>query len=185
MIYHTRSGAPINIRPMKTKDLTRVVKIDEASFTSPWSRVMYSIDIKNKPDTQANVAETCPATPDEAPLIVGMVVAYFVAGDEVHIATIAVDAPFRRQGIAEILMYDVLNMFAERGAQTSMLEVRVSNQAAQALYQKFGYEVVGERPNYYSDNHETALLMTAFHVPETLQKLKTIISQPASPQGGE
>jgi ribosomal-protein-alanine N-acetyltransferase len=40
------------------------------------------------------------------------------------------------------------------------LEVRAGNEAAQTLYRKFGFEVVGHRPRYYQDNHEDALLMT-------------------------
>jgi ribosomal-protein-alanine N-acetyltransferase len=41
-----------------------------------------------------------------------------------------------------------------------MLEVRESNLAAQAMYQKFGFEVTGRRSGYYRDNSEAALLMT-------------------------
>ena len=40
------------------------------------------------------------------------------------------------------------------------LEVRVSNGAAQALYRSFGFEIVGRRPHYYTDDGEDALVMT-------------------------
>ena len=40
------------------------------------------------------------------------------------------------------------------------LEVRKSNSAAQGLYSKFGFEIIGERKRYYSDNREDALIMT-------------------------
>lgn len=46
------------------------------------------------------------------------------------------------------------------GARVVTLEVRVSNQLAQALYLKYGFEIVGQRRNYYSDNGEDALIMT-------------------------
>jgi ribosomal-protein-alanine N-acetyltransferase len=40
------------------------------------------------------------------------------------------------------------------------LEVRVSNQVAQNLYQKYGFAIVGTRPHYYRDNQEDAHIMT-------------------------
>ena len=47
-----------------------------------------------------------------------------------------------------------------RGAQVATLEVRESNEAAIALYEKLGFEVVGSRDGYYRDNNEDAILMT-------------------------
>ena len=39
------------------------------------------------------------------------------------------------------------------------LEVRVSNAIAQALYRKYGFQIVSTRPRYYSDNNEDAYIM--------------------------
>ena len=46
-----------------------------------------------------------------------------------------------------------------RGANWLTLEVRVSNDSAQALYRKYGFSVQGTRRRYYSDNNEDALIM--------------------------
>jgi ribosomal-protein-alanine N-acetyltransferase len=78
---------------------------------------------------------------------------------QAHIATIAVHPDYRRQGIGKILLRFALDWAARNGAQRAMLEVRASNQSAQALYLQFGFEVVSRRPRYYKDNHEDALLM--------------------------
>jgi len=69
-------------------------------------------------------------------------------------------AQWLRQGIAELLLIAVTERAAEIGARVMTLEVRVSNTSAQALYRKYGFEVVGRRPQYYSDNREDALIMT-------------------------
>ena len=53
------------------------------------------------------------------------------------------------------------------GAQSSFLEVRASNLAAQDLYRKFGFEESGVRRRYYRDNDEDAILMTLSAIPET------------------
>jgi len=49
---------------------------------------------------------------------------------------------------------------ADLGARVATLEVRLSNEAARLLYQRFGFRPVGVRPHYYSDNGEDALIMT-------------------------
>ena len=80
--------------------------------------------------------------------------------DEVHIGTIAVLPEFRRQGIALSLITKVLIEANSFGAVQGMLEVRRGNIAAQELYRRLGFVVVGVRPRYYRDNQEDALLMT-------------------------
>jgi ribosomal-protein-alanine N-acetyltransferase len=55
----------------------------------------------------------------------------------------------------------MLRQAAGLGARSATLEVRVGNPSAQALYRKFGFQIVGRRKGYYKDNGEDALLMTA------------------------
>jgi ribosomal-protein-alanine N-acetyltransferase len=79
--------------------------------------------------------------------------------EETHITTIAVDPPYRGKGFGELLL---ITAFAEGLAQGSAwisLEVRVSNDAAQTLYRKYGMTVYGRRAAYYTDDHEDALVM--------------------------
>ena len=88
-----------------------------------------------------------------------MTVAWLLV-DEAHIATIAVDKDYQRVGIASKLICTALTELVNKGAILATLEVRESNQAAQALYQQFGFQAVGRRKAYYKDNHEDAILMT-------------------------
>ena len=55
-----------------------------------------------------------------------------------------------------------------------MLEVRTSNQAAQTLYQKFGFQVVHRRRKYYIDNKEDALLMNLDNLTEWVKSSELI-----------
>jgi [ribosomal protein S18]-alanine N-acetyltransferase len=91
--------------------------------------------------------------------IIGMVVVWYII-DEVHIATLAVHPDYRRQGVANRLIVTVLQKALYHGFKTVTLEVRAGNLAAQALYRKFGFEIVGKRPHYYKDNQEDAYIMT-------------------------
>jgi len=99
--------------------------------------------------------------PDErAELITGFI-GLWLLPDEVHIVTVAVRDSHRRQGIGEMLLIAALDLARERAQALMTLEVRVSNDAAIRLYDKYGFEQAGLRPRYYSDNHEDAHILTA------------------------
>jgi ribosomal-protein-alanine N-acetyltransferase len=79
--------------------------------------------------------------------------------DEAHVTTIGVDVPFRGRGFGEAMLLKLLDEAVRRGANVMTLEVRVSNDSAIRLYEKYGFSVHGIRPRYYSDNGEDAYLM--------------------------
>jgi ribosomal-protein-alanine N-acetyltransferase len=79
---------------------------------------------------------------------------------EAHIVTIAVRESQRGRGIGELLLIAVIALAILNDREVVTLEVRASNQAAQTLYEKYGFRNVGVRPHYYSDNHEDAVIMT-------------------------
>lgn len=79
--------------------------------------------------------------------------------EESHITNIAVREEFRRMGIGGKMM-DILSDVARKlGVKTITLEVRESNKNAIAMYEKAGFEVMGRRKKYYTDNYEDALVM--------------------------
>lgn len=92
-------------------------------------------------------------------LIVGFV-GVWVLPDEAHIVTIAVRDGYRRLGLGELLLISAIELAQKRGESLVTLEVRVSNVSAIELYRKYGFEQVGLRPRYYSDNHEDAYVLT-------------------------
>ena len=81
--------------------------------------------------------------------------------DEAHIMNIAVKNDFRRKGIADGMLCFMMSYAKEKGAAKMFLEVRRGNLPAQALYLKHGFNVLTVRKNYYSDNGEDAIIMTA------------------------
>ena len=72
----------------------------------------------------------------------------------------AVSPQFRRQGIAEALIKNLMDVTLSEGAEFLTLEVRKSNADAIGLYSKMGFETVGERKGFYENPREDALLMT-------------------------
>jgi ribosomal-protein-alanine N-acetyltransferase len=140
------------IRKMTIDDIEQVIAIDRLSFSLPWPERSFRFELTDNPASRCWVAEI------DAKLV-GVIVAWLIV-DEIHIATIATHPDFRRRGVARKLMAYALQNLKEEGAQSSFLEVRASNFAAQDMYRKFGYEETGVRPRYYKDNDEDALLMT-------------------------
>lgn len=80
--------------------------------------------------------------------------------DEAHLTSIAVRQIHRRQGIGELLLIGIMRLSLQMKARVVTLETRVSNMGAQALYEKYGFNRVGMRRRYYSDNGEDAVIMT-------------------------
>ena len=101
-----------------------------------------------------------PPPEERAELITGFIGVWMLP-DEAHIVTIAVRDSHRRQGIGEMLLIAALDLAREKSQPLMTLEVRVSNDAAIQLYDKYGFEQVGLRPRYYSDNKEDAYILTA------------------------
>ena len=113
--------------------------------------------------------------------VVGFVGMWYMM-DEAHITSIAVRESHRRRGIGELLLRSAIQLALELGCQQVTLEVRVSNLAPQALYQKYGFQPTGLRRRYYSDNGEDALVMstdciTSASYQQMFQRLKQQAAQ--------
>ena len=88
------------------------------------------------------------------------VAGFWIMVDEAHITTLATRNAYRRHGIGERLLIQIIEMAEQLRANVVTLEARVSNTQAQALYEKYGFRKVGIRKAYYTDNGEDAVLMT-------------------------
>jgi len=84
-----------------------------------------------------------------------------ILADEAEILNLAVVPTHRRKGLAKVLVQSLLHSFAEGGAAMVFLEVRESNRAAIAFYEKMGFARTGTRPGYYSSPPEAALVLSA------------------------
>jgi len=148
----------IFIRPMQIEDLEAVQSIDRLSFSMPWPASAYKYELEENPLSMLWVAEDVPTKGETH--IVGLIVVWFIV-DEAHIATLAVHPDHRTKGIAKALLATALRASITKGFIKATLEVRANNSVAQGLYRHFGFEIVGQRPRYYRDNNEDAIIMTA------------------------
>jgi [ribosomal protein S18]-alanine N-acetyltransferase len=138
----------VRVRRLAYSDLPAVIAIERRSFPTPWSLAMFVLEL-SKPSgicLAAHVGDS--------------LLGYLICSryDQVwHLMNIAVSPDYRRGGVAAQLMR---RLFDEAGGVLPFtLEVRVSNQQAIAMYDRFGFRSAGVRPRYYHDNGEDALIM--------------------------
>jgi ribosomal-protein-alanine N-acetyltransferase len=141
------------IRKMTERDVPAVSQIDQMSFSLPWPEHSFRYEVSENRAARCFVAET------EEKRVAAMIVSWIIV-DELHVATFATHPDFRRQGVGERLLTEALLDGQSGGARLAFLEVRSSNEAAQAMYRKFGFRTTGKRARYYRDNGEDAILMT-------------------------
>ncbi len=79
--------------------------------------------------------------------------------DEAHITTLAVHPDYRKKQLAQILLIQAIEDCYKDMIKYITLEVRESNIPAIMLYEKFLFESIGMRKNYYQDNNENAIIM--------------------------
>jgi len=92
--------------------------------------------------------------------VIGMFSAKLVV-DELHIDNIAVDEIWRGRGVAAEMLLEGLRLGYQLGARIAELEVRSANTRARSLYEHRGFVVAGERPAYYHDPLDDALIMVS------------------------
>lgn len=144
----------IRIVPMDASHLDALAQIEQVCFSAPWSRGMLEEELYN--DCAAYlVAE------DEGGTAVGYAGIQVVL-DEGYITNVAVLPECRKQHIAAQLLKVFFDFALGNDLAFLTLEVRPSNTAAIALYEKFGFREAGRRRNYYEKPKEDALIMTKF-----------------------
>jgi ribosomal-protein-alanine N-acetyltransferase len=145
------SPVDVIIAPMRTKDLKGVLRIEEAVFPQPWSRRLFVEELSQRTSRAYRAAWVGRS-------IVGFAGQMFVH-DESHVNNIAVDPPWQGRSLGAIILIDLVRTALARGARHLTLEVRVGNDPAISLYQRFGLAPVGVRRNYYPVTGEDALVM--------------------------
>jgi ribosomal-protein-alanine N-acetyltransferase len=144
--------ARVVVEPMRLADVEAVHQIESLSFSVPWPAHAFAQELRGNRLAHYVVARAGDA-------VVGFAGTWLMV-DESHITTFGVHPDWRRQGIGRQLMLAASDLSIRYGARRMTLEVRVSNEAAQALYRQFGFLVVGRRLRYYTDDGEDALVMT-------------------------
>lgn len=77
---------------------------------------------------------------------------------EAEIMSLGVRTAHQRRGIGSALLLAMLEAAQAAGAQRILLEARTGNDPAIRLYERHGFQVVGNRPNYYAPGVDAVLM---------------------------
>ena len=138
------------ILKMEARHVARIAALEALCFSDPWSENSIRGELGN-PLSLWLVAE-------ENDTVVGYVGSQTVLG-WTDMMNIAVHPDYRRRGIGEGLILELVNQLKKAGNECLTLEVRASNHGAIALYEKLGFVEVGRRPRYYRNPREDALIL--------------------------
>lgn len=137
------------IRSMQSTDMSRVLAIERQCHGYPWPEDIFTDELAAS-HAHIDVLE-------EDGEVAGFLCWWLIAG-EIEIQNVATALRHRRRGVGRRLMEHLLAAAARLNATRMLLEVRVGNEGAIALYRAFGFTDCGLRRTYYPDG-EDALLM--------------------------
>lgn len=140
----------LTFREIRATDLDNVLAIERASFSCPWSRQFFLEEL------QASCAKSVLSVSGD--VVVGYCL-YWRLPTDIDIHNVAVHPEYRRSGVGRRMLLHVIEEARRTGSHNITLEVRKSNEAAQALYRSLGFEICGVRRGYYSDDGEDAWVM--------------------------
>ena len=138
------------IEVMNSDHVAQIAALEKICFSDPWSERSIASELDNKLAFWLVAAE-------------GEQVAGYIGSqtvlDETDMMNVAVHPDFRRQGIAEALVNELVENLKKLGSHCLTLEVRASNAPAISLYEKLGFHEIGRRRNYYRNPREDALIL--------------------------
>jgi [ribosomal protein S18]-alanine N-acetyltransferase len=146
----------IDIIPAEKTHIHEIADIEASSFAVPWPEEAFRDELEF-PFSNFYIALHQTETEDQ-PSVTGYII-FWIIEDELQILNVAVSPNCRRQGIAQKLLDIAFKVGREKKVSVMFLEVRKSNIAALKLYEKNGFEMIGIRRNYYSNNNEDAIVM--------------------------
>ncbi|MFD6134609.1 ribosomal protein S18-alanine N-acetyltransferase [Isoptericola sp. NPDC060257] len=151
------------LRPLASADFDRVLQLERVLFgAGAWTYGMLADELAALGRWYV-VAE--PAGPDAVAVygigpkpVVGYAGLWF-DGDVAQVMTIGVDPHYQRHGVGRALLEALVGRARKLKAEAVLLEVRVDNEPALALYERHGFERIGLRRRYYQPEDKDAFTM--------------------------
>lgn len=149
----------IQIVPATLDTLPDILALEEACFSSPWTRKMLEAELTNNQFAHFLVARQGEASVVQAEATIIGYHCFWIVFEELRLMNLAVRESARRRGVGEALVTEALRLGVEHAAARAVLEVRASNNPARSLYTRLGFVQIGCRSRYYTNPIEDALLM--------------------------
>jgi ribosomal-protein-alanine N-acetyltransferase len=127
------------IRPMQGDDIARVMRVERAAYSHPWTEGILRDCLR--------VGYSCWVCEYNDSLVAHMILS--IAAGEAHLLNLCVAPEWQLRGIGRRLLCRAVRVAREREVDTVFLEVRETNAAARSLYESEGFCEIGRRRGYY------------------------------------
>jgi len=141
----------LRIRKATAADLPAVMAIEREQFSNPWSAEHFAAELTNR------VAKFYVAESREIARLAGFLI-FWRLGSELELHKIAIARACQRRGCGSCLLDFFIRAARSKNCQQALLEVRASNAPAIRLYEKYAFQCIGRRRDYYSSPVEDALV---------------------------
>ena len=135
---------------MNEAHVAQIAQLEKRCFSDPWSENSIRNELTGRLSLWVVALD--------GDTVAGYVGSQSVLGES-DMMNVAVAPEYRRRGIAQALIQELIRRLSQQGNRSLMLEVRASNTPAITLYHKLGFAQVGRRPNYYRNPKEDALIL--------------------------
>ena len=135
---------------MKEAHVAQIAQLEKRCFSDPWSENSIRSELTGRLSLWVVALD--------GDTVAGYIGSQSVLGES-DMMNVAVAPEYRRRGIAQALILELIRRLSQQGNRSLMLEVRASNTPAITLYHKLGFAQVGRRPNYYRNPKEDALIL--------------------------
>lgn len=142
--------ASLCLRPLALDHVQAARQLDEQTLGGFWALDAYQREVESEASDLLGLWQGSE--------LIGLGCSWAIV-DEAHITLLAIAPSHQGQGWGGLLLLALLQAAIQRQLAWATLEVRISNQVAISLYQKVGFQEVGQRPRYYADTGEAALIL--------------------------
>ena len=146
----------IEIKLLTPVEIEQITALDEICLGGFWQAEAYLREIDSDKSTLIALHLSEPNC--KTSQMIGMGCLWSIV-DEAHITLLAVHPDYRRQGLGQLLLLELLKDAIARNLAWATLEVNENNLAAVNLYKKYGFQIAGKRKNYYQPAGDDALVL--------------------------
>lgn len=155
----SHGASEVQIVPATLDMLSDILVLEEACFSSPWTRKMLEAELTGNQFAHFLVATHVGETERGGPIRIVGYHCFWIVFEELRLMNVAVQASMRRRGVGRALVTEAIRHGLTQAATRAVLEVRASNESAQSLYRSLGFAEFSRRLRYYSNPDEDAVLM--------------------------
>jgi ribosomal-protein-alanine N-acetyltransferase len=171
-LYQDLQLKSLQIVPLESSHLPGIMELDRLCFGGWWNLAHYQWELDHPEShflvlTIPEVSEVAEVSKISDPQVNNMVIGvggFWQILEEAHIHLLAIHPQYQGKGLGKFLLGQLLQLAKEIGLERATLEVRESNHQALGLYQKFGFQEAGRRPNYYADTSEAGVILWLNHL---------------------